>query len=102
MRCSWSPWACRCGDRAYGWPRGTPVDILVRPDDVVPDDAGALRCEITNKAFKGAEILYTLRLPTGSNLLSLFPSHHDHPVGDTVGVRLDPNHLVLFRADRVD
>ncbi|RLA38416.1 MAG: ABC transporter ATP-binding protein [Gammaproteobacteria bacterium] len=89
------------GDRAYGWPRGTPVDVLVRPDDVVPDDGGdALRCEVVNKAFKGAEILYTLRLPTGSNLLSLFPSHHEHHIGDTVGVRLAPRHLVLFRADR--
>ena len=91
------------GDRAYGWPRGTPVDVLVRPDDVVPDDDGtALRCQVTHKAFKGAEILYTLRLPTGSSLLSLFPSHQDHAVGDTVGVRLDPSHLVLFRADRAE
>ena len=89
------------GDRAYGWPRGTPVDMLVRPDDVIPDgNSGALRCEVVNKAFKGAEILYTLRLPTGSNLLSLFPSHHEHQVGETVGVRLAPRHLVLFRADR--
>jgi iron(III) transport system ATP-binding protein len=55
---------------------------------------------VVNKAFKGAEILYTLRLPTGSNLLSLFPSHHEHQVGETVGVRLAPRHLVLFRADR--
>ncbi len=88
------------GDRAYGWPSGTPVDMLVRPDDVVPDEGNGLRCAITNKAFKGAEILYTLKLPTGSELLSLFPSHHERQVGDTVGVRLVPRHLVLFRADR--
>lgn len=90
------------GDRAYGWPRGTAVDALVRPDDVVPDEASDLRCAITHKAFKGAEILYTLKLPTGTELLSLFPSHHEHQVGDTVGVRLAPRHLVLFRADRPD
>jgi iron(III) transport system ATP-binding protein len=90
------------GNRAYGWPRGTPVDVLVRPDDVVPDPSSPLRCRVTQKAFKGAEILYTLELPTGISLLSLFPSHHDHPLGSSVGVRFVATHLVLFRADRPD
>jgi iron(III) transport system ATP-binding protein len=87
------------GNRAYGWPQGTAVDVLVRPDDVVPDAGSSLRCEVLQKAFKGAEILYTLRLPTGTKLLSLFPSHQDHRIGDQVGVRLVADHLVLFRAD---
>jgi len=88
------------GNRAYGWPRGTPVDVLIRPDDVIPDPDSMLRCKVVQKAFKGAEILYTLELPTGSTLLSLFPSHQDARIGDTVGVRLVATHLVLFRADQ--
>ncbi len=85
------------GSRAYPWPAGTPVDVLVRPDDVLPDPDSPLRGEVVQKAFKGAEILYTLRLPSGSRLLSLFPSHADHGVGEQVGIRLEADHLVAFR-----
>ncbi len=84
------------GDRAYPWPRGTAVDVLLRPDDVVPAPDSPLRGEIVQKAFKGAEILYTLALPTGSRLLSLFPSHFHHEVGETVGIRIAADHLIVF------
>jgi iron(III) transport system ATP-binding protein len=77
---------------------GTPVDLLLRPDDVVPDPAAALRGTVTRKAFKGAEILYTLRTPTGSTVLSLFPSHRDHALGESVGIRVVADHLVVFPA----
>jgi iron(III) transport system ATP-binding protein len=82
--------------RTYPWPKATPVDILLRPDDVVPDDAGELRAEVLQKAFKGAEILYTLRLPTGSTVLSLFPSHRNHELGERVGIRIAADHVVAF------
>lgn len=84
------------GNRAFGWPRGTEVDLLLRPDDVVPDPDSSLRAEVTQQAFKGAEILYTLRLSTGGTILSLFPSHHYHNVGDQVGIRIAADHLVAF------
>lgn len=93
------------GDRAYHWPAGTPVEVLLRPDDVVPEADSPLRGTITHKAFKGAEILYTLRLPTGTVVLSLFSSHLNHDIGDEVGIRLDMQHLVAFKRDeenRVD
>jgi iron(III) transport system ATP-binding protein len=76
------------------------LDVLLRPDDVVPDDQGELGGVIVKKAFKGAEILYTLRLDGGIELLSLFPSHADHMLGDRVGIRIKPHHLVAFAADR--
>ncbi len=75
---------------------GTQVDVLLRPDDVVADAEGNLRAEIIQKAFKGAEILYTLRLATGGKLLSLFPSHHNHEVGEMVNIRIAAEHLVTF------
>lgn len=85
------------GDRHYEWPRGTPLRVLLRPDDIVPDDErGDLSGEVLHRAFKGAEIMYTLRLSTGSRVLSMFPSHHDHQVGDRVQVRLAADHLVVF------
>jgi iron(III) transport system ATP-binding protein len=84
------------GHRPYGWSIGSPVEVLLRPDDIVPDTDGPLRGEIVHKAFKGAEILYTLRLPTGGRVLSLFPSHADHPLGSRVGIRVQADHLIAF------
>ncbi len=72
------------------------VDVLIRPDDIISDRGGPTRATIVRKAFKGAEILYTLRLQSGAKVLSLFPSHEDHTVGATVGVRLKAEHLVAF------
>lgn len=84
------------GNRAYGWGENAAIRVLVRPDDIVPDDGSQLRAKITRKAFKGAEIMYTLRLEGGTELLSLFPSHSNHSVGEQVGIRLQADHLVAF------
>ena len=84
------------GDRAYGWPLGSPVDVLLRPDDILPDPKGNLSATVVSRAFKGAQILYGLKLSTGSSLLSLFPSHHNYDTGETVAIRLAVDHLVAF------
>jgi iron(III) transport system ATP-binding protein len=80
------------------WPAGSSVDLLLRPDDVIHDDASELRAEICQRAFRGAEFLYTLRMPDGTNLLSLVPSHHDHSLGEHIGIRIEPDHMVAFGA----
>jgi iron(III) transport system ATP-binding protein len=72
------------------------VDVLLRPDDVVHDDEAPLKALVVRKAFRGAEFLYTLRLPSGSEVLALVPSHHDHAVGDAIGIRLDAEHVITF------
>jgi len=84
------------GDRAYDLPGGTEVELLLRPDDIVIDSNGALEAEVVQRAFKGAEILYTLRINDNTELLSITPSHHDYPIGDTVSIRLAPDHMVAF------
>ncbi|MCG6965343.1 MAG: ABC transporter ATP-binding protein [Chromatiaceae bacterium] len=84
------------GNRSCTQAVGERVEILIRPDDVVPDELGEIEAIVKDKAFKGAEILYTLELPTGTRLLSLFPSHHDHHLGDSVRVRMDAEHLICF------
>jgi iron(III) transport system ATP-binding protein len=77
-------------------PHGTTVDVLLRPDDILHDDASALQARVLHKAFRGAEFLYTLELPGGGRVLSLVPSHHNHAVGETIGIRLEIDHLVAF------
>ncbi len=75
---------------------GREVDVLLRPDDVVHDDAAPMTAAIVRKAFRGAEFLYTLRLASGRELLALVPSHHDHDIGERIGIRLAADHVVTF------
>jgi len=76
--------------------KGCKVDVLVRPDDIVHDDESSLKAQVLHKAFRGAEILYTLRLPGGSTALSLVPSHHNHAIGENIGIKLEADHVVAF------
>ncbi len=82
--------------RCIECPEGSPVDFLLRPDDVVTDPQGGILAVVEKRAFRGAEILYTLRLPGGERVLSLFPSHCDHAEGEEVSVRIDAEHVVTF------
>ncbi len=75
---------------------GTEVELLLRPDDVVHDDGSTLTAEVVGKQFRGSEFLYELRLPSGGQLLSSVPSHHDHAVGEFIGIRLETDHMVVF------
>nr|WP_018877250.1 ABC transporter ATP-binding protein [Thioalkalivibrio sp. ALE28] len=85
-------------------PPGTAVDVLVRPDDIAIDnEAGTIRTEILDKAFRGADFLYTLRLPDGLSVLCMAPSHDNFVIGEHVRLRLDFTHLVVFsRGSGVD
>jgi iron(III) transport system ATP-binding protein len=77
---------------------GQRLQLLLRPDDVVHDDASPMQAEVIARAFRGADFLYTLRLDSGERLLSLVPSHHDHAIGQRIGIRLDLEHVVVFEA----
>ncbi len=88
------------GSFAASYPQGSHVDLLLRPDDVIHDDDSQLKVEISQKAFRGAEFLYTLKLPGGASLLSLVPSHHNHRIGEFIGIRIEPDHVVAFPRTR--
>lgn len=75
---------------------GAEVDVLVRPDDLVIDDAGPRRARVVECLFRGARMLYTLELDNGQRLPCLASSHHAHAEGTGVTVRLDLEHLVVF------
>ncbi|GAA5165311.1 ABC transporter ATP-binding protein [Viridibacterium curvum] len=76
--------------------RNCPIEVLLRPDDIIHDDASDTKAEVVAKAFRGSEFLYTLRLPSGQTVLSLVPSHHNHAIGEAIGIRLDVDHVVTF------
>ena len=82
-----------------GFGLGSEVEVLIRPDDILHDDASPLQAEVERRAFRGAEFLYTLRLPSGARVLTQVPSHHDHAIGEKIGIRLDVDHVVAFRRE---
>jgi iron(III) transport system ATP-binding protein len=84
--------------RANAGPGGELL-VLLRPDDVVHDDASPIQASVLRKAFRGAQFLYTLQLPSGQRLLALVPSHHDHRIGEAIGIRFAADHIVTFAAD---
>ncbi len=73
------------------------VEVLLRPDDIVHDDHSSQTATVLRKAFRGASILYTLGLPSGRRVLALVPSHHDHRIGERIGIRLEADHVVVFQ-----
>ena len=75
---------------------GGACDILLRADDIVHDDTSAVQAQIVRKAFRGSEFLYTLRLSSGQTLLAHVPSHHNHAVGEWIGIRAELDHVVTF------
>ena len=95
------------GNRAYDWPEGTPVDVLLRPDDVILSDSyndgkiSGLQTTIKKKVFAGSASLYTLALPTGSTVEALLTSHHDFSIGDTLHIETDVEHLVAFGPEQL-
>ena len=79
-------------------------DVLLRADDIVHDDDAPVKAKILRKAFRGSEFLYTLQLKTGETLVAHVPSHHDHALGEWIGIRALPDHVVTFprEADLAD
>lgn len=78
---------------------GTDVEVLIRPDDVrliaKPQGDGV----ITERNFKGAEMLYTVQA-NGLKLHSLGPSYGGLPVGQRVDLDIAVDHLVFFPSDQ--
>jgi len=75
---------------------GGECDVLLRADDIVHDDDSSVKAQIERKTFRGSEFLYTLRLQSGEIVLAHVPSHHDHEIGEWIGIRALVDHVVTF------
>jgi len=71
-------------------------DVLLRADDILHDDESPVKAQIVRKAFRGSEFLYTLRLASGETVMTHVPSHHNHAVGEWIGIRVAVEHVVTF------
>lgn len=72
------------------------VDVFVRPDDLLHDDDSEITAEIISKQFRGSHFLYRVKLASKQTLFCFASSHHNHAIGEHIGVKLDLDHLVLF------
>jgi len=91
------PLPVRYADSGEAVALGERIEVLLRPDDVVHDDDSPVKAVVVSKAFRGAEILYTLRLASGQRVLALVPSHHNHAIDEPIGIRLELDHVIAFR-----
>lgn len=71
-------------------------ELLLRADDILHDDAAPVQATILRKAFRGSEFLYTLQLDNGQKVMTHVPSHHNHAVGERIGISVAVQHVVTF------
>ena len=88
---SGQPQYCR-----YDYPNGTPIKVLVRPDDIIHDDDSTQTALVIGRVFRGANYLYRLQLDDGQTVLSLVASHHNHEIGSQIGILPILEHIVVF------
>jgi iron(III) transport system ATP-binding protein len=86
------------GRFSYPCKNGCPADVLIRPDDIIHDDDSQFKAKILSKKFRGANILYTLQLKNDDKVLALVSSHHNHTIGNEIGIRPQVDEIVLFEA----
>lgn len=84
------------GDVPNQFAKDQAVDVFVRPDDLLHDDDSAITAEIISKQFRGSHFLYRVVLPSRQALFCFASSHHNHALGEHIGVKLDLDHLVMF------
>lgn len=75
---------------------GDSVSVLVRPDDIIHKDHSEWQLEVIHRVFRGSHFMFTLKLNSGEQVLCMSQSHHDHPTGSKIGVKLEMHHAIVF------
>lgn len=91
-----SPLGILTNDTDLEFANGSLVKLFLRPDDLIHDDDSDYHATLVGKHFRGAHHLYEVRLDNGIVLGCFAPSHHNHAIGEKIGVTLDIEHLVVF------
>ena len=83
-----------CVDKGFG--RNTPVDVVIRPEDVelVSPEQGTLTGVCTHLIFKGVHYEMEVTMPDGFEWL--VHSTAMCPVGQQVGIRVDPFNIQIM------
>ncbi|WP_299177981.1 ABC transporter ATP-binding protein [uncultured Neptuniibacter sp.] len=87
---------CLIGDEPLKYAPGTPVELLIRPDDIQHAENSPLTGKIVSKWFRGSHYLYHVQLEHGEILPCITACHHDHNVGEDLGISIELDHLVVL------
>ncbi|HUL10902.1 MAG TPA: ABC transporter ATP-binding protein [Methylococcaceae bacterium] len=86
------PWP----EEAVGYREGQGLEILVRPNQIRLEPEAVGNARVIRKAFRGLDILYTLRLEDGLEVLSVTPTDSRFGVGDRLRASLDVHRPVVL------
>lgn len=87
---------CLVGDEPLGYAPGTSVELLIRPDDIQHCEDSPLTGRIVSKWFRGSHYLYHVKLDNEEVLPCITACHHDHDVGEDLGISIELDHLVVL------
>jgi iron(III) transport system ATP-binding protein len=80
---------------------GTPLVVMIRPDDIRLTPNNAAVSKIVGRQFRGSENLYTIQLGSGQIVHSSESSTTVYQEGTAVELRVSASHTVLFRSDQL-
>lgn len=72
------------------------VQVFIRPDDILHDDHSPIKGRILGKRFRGTHFLYRVALTDGQEVGCFTDSHHNHNIGEQLGIKLNVDHLLTF------
>ncbi|MBW1700267.1 MAG: ABC transporter ATP-binding protein [Deltaproteobacteria bacterium] len=78
---------------------GCTAHVLIRPEDIVPEPLSDLKARVLKKNFRGANIMYTLKLPSNDRVLALLTSHHNYQIGQEIPIAPKVEDIILFEAE---
>jgi len=76
--------------------KGQRLKVLIRPDDIVFDEASSQKYTIVDRLFRGSEYLYHLALSDGTVIPCVTASHVNFAIGEQLSVTTDLKHLIVF------
>ena len=79
---------------------GCKVNLLIRPEDLLHRENARIKAKVMHKSFRGPNILYKLELPNGEFCQALVSSHHNHAIGELIGIVPEVDNLVVFQKEQ--
>jgi iron(III) transport system ATP-binding protein len=82
------------------YPKGSDVQLLLQPEDLVHDDKSNLKLEVVDRKFRGTNFIYTLKTDSQRLIPVFVHSHHthQHEVDEKFGIKrpINIDHIVCF------
>jgi iron(III) transport system ATP-binding protein len=75
-------------------------DVLLRADDIVHDDEAPVKARSCARRFAAPNFCTPCACAGGQIVQAHVPSHHDHRLGEWIGIRAEVDHVVTFKRGR--